>query len=108
MADEECVAVSGRPKEEPCPTNNDEAGSSDSMIADATEDSAAGVAGDEEAPPSTKVKMFMSHEGIESILGHKARTDSFKEFQARVAKEVEETGEFEVSEDYTSRTCRRA
>jgi hypothetical protein len=42
----------------------------------------------------------MSHEGIEAILGHHARTDSFKEFQARVAKEVEETGEFEVSEEY--------
>jgi hypothetical protein len=58
------------------------------------------VACGEEIEAPTKVKIVMSHEGIESILSHKARTDSFKEFQARVAKEVEETGEFEVSEEY--------
>jgi hypothetical protein len=51
-----------------------------------------------EAP--TKVMMLMAHEDIQSILSHKARGDSFKEFQASVAKEVDETGEFVVSEEH--------
>ncbi|CAM0870955.1 unnamed protein product [Alopecurus aequalis] len=57
-------------------------------------------AGGEGVEARTKVKMVMSQEDIDSILNHKARGDSFKEFQARVAKEVEETGEFEVTEEH--------
>jgi hypothetical protein len=52
-----------------------------------------------EAPAKGKT-MLMAHEDIESILTHKARGRSFKEFQARVAKEVEETGEFVMSEEH--------
>ncbi|KAI4999097.1 hypothetical protein ZWY2020_059850 [Hordeum vulgare] len=45
-------------------------------------------------------RMFMSPEDIDIILNHKARGDSFKQFQARVRKEVAETGHFEISEQY--------
>jgi hypothetical protein len=65
------------------------AGSADSMVA----------RGDAVEAP-TKGKMLMAHEDIGSILSYKARGDSFKEFQARVAKEVEETGEFVMSEEH--------
>ncbi|KAE8784362.1 hypothetical protein D1007_42046 [Hordeum vulgare] len=45
-------------------------------------------------------RMFMSPEDIDIILNHKARGDSFKQFQARVRKEVAETGHFEISKQY--------
>ena len=46
------------------------------------------------------MKMFMSPEDIDVILSHRARGDNFKQFQARVRKEVAETGHFEISEQY--------
>ena len=48
----------------------------------------------------TKRKMFMSPEDMDVILSHEARGDSFKQFQARIRKEVAETGHFEISEEY--------
>ncbi|KAI4999096.1 hypothetical protein ZWY2020_059849 [Hordeum vulgare] len=70
---------------------------------DMTESFLAGGGGEYMEDAQTKRKMYMSQEDMDVILSHEARGDRFKQFQARIRKEVQETGHFEISEEYVNK-----